>query len=129
MRRIGRIVLGCLGALTLFCASQNCFSQNIEGNYDLYRSEDASKVVATMIIHDQSGNQFLVTGIGWSGKGQMNGNTGYYDWTFSDGPSAGKSGRTTLALRDDGSLEGHVIGPPGDNGLNWTYIARRRAKN
>jgi hypothetical protein len=76
-----------------------------------------------MTIYGQSGNSFSIRGSGWSGTGQINGNSGFYDWRFTNG----KSGRTTFTVRSDGTIDGHVEGPAGDKGLNWAYVARPTA--
>ena len=79
-----------------------------------------------MKISEQHGNQFLISiayptgdpAIDWKGSGVVNGNTGYYDWVFTDG----KKGRTTFRIDKSGNLHGYVKG----SDLNWKYVARRQ---
>jgi len=67
----------------------------------------------------QSGNKITVKGIGqdWSGKGEFEGDEGYYDWKFSNG----NKGRTTIYIDSKGNLFGEVKGQI----TPWTYIGTR----
>jgi len=91
----------------------------VDGLYDVHPLGQPNMLVGNMEIESQ-GPYIIVRGIGqnWTGQGQMNGGTGFYDWRFANGAS----GRTDLTVNPDGSLQGHVVG----SGLNWRYEARHR---
>jgi len=90
----------------------------IGGTYSLY-DRKTKKYAGQMTVDVRSENEFYVYGEGWSGKGRVKGNTGYYDWRFKDG----KTGRTTFVIGSGGAWQGHVNG----SGLNWRYVARRNS--
>jgi hypothetical protein len=98
--------------------------RNLTGTYSLHYIQGSASV-ATMKIWGQVGSTFLVgaakpTGrpeLDWDGRGFIDGDRGYYDWTFRDG----KKGRTTFFIDREGNLHGQVRGA----GLDWNYIGRR----
>lgn len=96
------------------------------GTYALYKKEESGKApISLMTIFAQHGSQFLVgntlaTGGAaedWEGRGQIDGDTGAYDWVFLDG----KKGRTTFTVDADGNLCGEVRGA----GIDWNYVGKR----
>jgi hypothetical protein len=91
----------------------------VEGLYDVYRIGQPNIHAGILAIRTH-GSSITVLGIGqdWTGQGQINGASGFYNWRFSNGAS----GRTDLTVNADGSLQGHVLGA----GLNWWYVARPR---
>jgi TonB family protein len=96
--------------------------QNIEGDWAFHNnSEPSPTVTSTAAIFGQKGSNFSVRGDGWSGTGSVSGNSGYYDWTFTNG----ERGRTTFTVANDGTLQGHVQGPSNNPNLNWSFVAKR----
>ena len=94
-------------------------AKSIEGDYLIYLWEDQKgNPVRTMAITAGTGKDFSIRGLDqpWSGKGRIDGNRGYYDWTFV----TGERGKTTFAINSDGTLKGEVRGEIAP----WTYLAR-----
>jgi hypothetical protein len=94
----------------------------LNGDYALYHFYDQEQFVTTMHVTPVQGNNFQISGEGWYGEGELIGNSGYYDWTFSDG----RKGRTNFIVNSKGEIIGHVLGAmpnPRDFGLNWSYVA------
>ena len=58
-----------------------------------------------------------VAGSTWTGRGELRGRWGFYDWTFTEQPQM--TGRTDIYLDEAGILYGRVKG----SGLDWTYWA------
>jgi hypothetical protein len=93
-------------------------TQNLDNTYDLYDADQGYVAVGSMKIFNQEGASFDVQGSGWSGRGNLTGSDGFYDWRFTDG----KTGRTEFSVDARGVLHGHVKG----SGINWSYVARPR---
>lgn len=100
-------------------------SRNLVGVYTLSHKAAPTSGVAKMKIWAQSGSTFSVAiaertgiaGLDWEGRGVIDGNEGYYDWTFADG----KKGRTTFTVDLAGKIHGQVRG----SRLDWDYIGVR----
>jgi len=99
---------------------------DLVGTYAIYpKGEVTPGPFAMLNISAQRGGQFLVgialpTGnpsVDWEGHGAIEGEKGYYDWTFPDG----KKGRTTITVTADGNLLGEVRGA----GIDWDYVGKR----
>jgi hypothetical protein len=93
---------------------------SVGGVYQLYPvgAENGSPI-AKMLITWREDQYFSVRGLGqtWSGEGRIEEGKGFYNWIFENGDS----GKTTLTVNADGTLNGHVVG----SGLNWMYLARK----
>lgn len=102
-------------AFLIFPVSMLVSAANISGDWNLARSETPNKPITQMRI-EQYGSEIRVFGSGWSGIGNFDGRTGYYDWRF---PS-GDAGRTTFYY-DGQSLMGSVRGKT--QSTNWNFTA------
>ncbi len=67
---------------------------------------------------EQARLRLLSSGDGWTGEGEFDGESGYYNWSFADG----RTGRTTIRLGENGILYGEVRG----SGLDWNFEATRQ---
>lgn len=92
---------------------------SLAGSYNLTDVAHPEKGVQTFMIvtpwPPAGAGAFLVRGDGWVGEGQLNADSGYYDWRFDNG----SQGRTTFTVESSGCLRGHVSG----SGIDWTYEA------
>jgi len=122
-RRAGVWVLPALAALFILTGTARAESLNIEGTYNIYVVDKvADEVWTTMTIYDQKDANFSIKGDGWTGHGTIMWMSGSYEWKLA----SGKSGRTTFAVRADGTIDGQVTGVGRE--FNWDYIARRQGK-
>ena len=112
-------LLGTICFLIACCLALGASAQTTSffGVHDVFPSGRPDARVTGFLI--RPGNPgFFIAGMGqpWTGQGQVNGQSGFYDWKFSDG----RSGRTDFRINPDGSLQGHVVGP----GIDSEFIAR-----
>src|SRR5262245_58122768 len=88
--------------------------RDLTGVYSLAHKGSPDAGIVQLKIWNQKGKTFsigidIVTGnrgVDWEGRGVIEGERGYYDWTFPDG----KSGRTTFLVDKNGHIHGEVRG-------------------
>jgi hypothetical protein len=115
MARFWGIIVGiAAGVLVADALAQ---TTSFYGAYDVFPMGSTGSPTTRFLIRP-SNPGFFISGMGqpWTGQGQFNGRSGFYDWKFPDG----RAGRTDFTVYPDGSLQGHLVGA----GIDSQFIAR-----
>jgi len=94
---------------------------SLTGTWELYNKDGGAPVGGVFMTVIQTGDTVKASGTDWAGEGRFDAatNTGFYNWTFTDG----KTGTTSFAYDPvyDMIPEGSVSG----SGIGWAFIGRR----